>query len=455
MRLTHSFMLVLSLHCVAGAASVAAGPLTRAEAVAEALRVNPVVQRSREDLRGLEGRKREAVADALPSVTFVGSALRYRDPTFLNSPGFDDFPAEFRDMLQVVPANLYDGSLQVRQTVFSFRLGSAIRAARHGLAMGREQVRRTELVVSLNTVLAYNTYLLSLERVRVAEKTHKQKERHLEMARHRRDAGVATDLDVLRSQVDLENQRAQLLRARGQADQARGALNAVMLRPIDAALEPADTLDYVPFDVSLDSVATEALGNRADLRAVRQMEKAYAQFVGVTRADALPRLDLSGNWGYSVRELANFGKADYTRWSASLALTVPIFDGLRTSGRVAQARSDVAKIVQDRIALETQIRLEAKEGLDRLNVARSILEAAQLNVTQAERALDMTQANYNHGAATTLDVLDAQAALSLAESTRLEALYEHANARATLRSVMGRNPLDAAGDAGRRPSAAE
>jgi outer membrane protein TolC len=64
-------------------------------------------------------------------------------------------------------------------------------------------------------------------------------------------------------------------------------------------------------------------------------------------------------------------------------------------------------------------------------------------VTQAQRALDMTQANYNHGAATTLDVLDAQAALSLAESTRLEALYEHANARATLRCVMGRGPLDA------------
>jgi outer membrane protein TolC len=55
----------------------------------------------------------------------------------------------------------------------------------------------------------------------------------------------------------------------------------------------------------------------------------------------------------------------------------------------------------------------------------------------------MTQANYKHGAATTLDVLDAQAALTLAESNRLEALYEHANARATLRYVMARDVLDA------------
>ena len=442
MRLIPTVPLALTLICGAWAAPVVADPLTRAEAVAEALRVNPVVRRSREGLRGLEGRKREAIADALPSVTFVGSALRYRDPTFLNSPGFDDFPAEFRDMLQVTPANLYDGSLQVRQTVFSFRLGSAIRAARHGLAMGREQVRQAELAVGLDAVRAYNAYVLSLERVRVAEKTQKQKERHLEMARHRRDAGVATDLDVLRSQVDLENQRTQLLRARGQAALTRGALNAVMLRPIDALLEPADGLDYVPFDVTLESIVSEALTQRADLRAVTLMEKTYAQFVGVARADILPRLDFTGNWGYQVREVANFGKSDYTRWSANLALTVPVFDGLRTSGRVAQAKSDVAKIAQDRIALETQIRLEAKEGLDRLGVARSILEAAELNVKQAEQALEMTQANYNHGASTTLDVLDAQAALSLAESTRLEALYEHANARATLRCVMGRESLE-------------
>ena len=79
-----------------------------------------------------------------------------------------------------------------------------------------------------------------------------------------------------------------------------------------------------------------------------------------------------------------------------------------------------------------------------LVTAGRVLEAADLNVTQAQKALDMTQANYSLGAATPLDVLDAQAALTLAESLRLEALYAHANARAVLRWVMGRDPLDTA-----------
>ena len=145
-----------------------------------------------------------------------------------------------------------------------------------------------------------------------------------------------------------------------------------------------------------------------------------------------------------MRELGNFGKSEYARWNAALSLTVPVFDGLRTAGRVAQARGDARKITQDRLALDTQIRLEAHEAFERLNTARTVLDASEANVAQARKALDMTQANYNHGAATTLDVLDAQSALTLAESIRIEALHEHADTRATLRYVMGRDPLDPA-----------
>ena len=46
------------------------------------------------------------------------------------------------------------------------------------------------------------------------------------------------------------------------------------------------------------------------------------------------------------------------------------------------------------------------------------------------------------GAATLLDVIDAQAAQTLADSNHLQALYAHANARAMLRFVMAQDPLD-------------
>jgi HAE1 family hydrophobic/amphiphilic exporter-1 len=416
--------------------------LTRAQAVARALEVNPQVQKSVHDIALYKGGVTEAMADALPEVSVTANALRYRDPALLNSSSFDAFPPELRQSLRPVGANLFDGLLYVRQTVYSFKLGGAIRAARLATTLSHEQLRGSRQAVALAAVQAYNEYLLWRERVRVAENSVAQKQQHLEMARNRRAAGVATDLDVLRSQVDLENTRTILLRQKGGADLARGRLNAVMVQPIDNPVEPVDSLAFEPMEVDLETVIREAEANRPEARAAQLNEEIQGELVSVARGERLPRLDLQGAWGWSVREPGNFLTPDYSKWNAALTLSVPVFDGRRSAGRVAQARAEQGKANQDRIALGNRIRLEAKEAVDRLNVAKSVLASAELNVAQAQQALDMTQANYRAGAATTLDVLDAQSALTLAESLRVEALYEHANARASVRYVMARDPLE-------------
>ena len=142
-----------------------------------------------------------------------------------------------------------------------------------------------------------------------------------------------------------------------------------------------------------------------------------------------------------MRDPANFFEPNYRKWSLAVTLKIPVFDGWRTAGKVAQARADRARVGQDRVALETLIDVEAKQAVDRLRVAASVFHAAELNVTQARKAQEMTEANYRLGAATPLDVLDAQAAFTQAEFVRVEALHAHANARAGLRYVMGQDPL--------------
>src|SRR5439155_704817 len=124
-----------------------------------------------------------------------------------------------------------------------------------------------------------------------------------------------------------------------------------------------------------------------------------------------------------------------------VTFAVPLFDGRRTAGRVAQAEAD-RQIVTHRIAaLENQVRLDVQSAWDGVALAERTLTAADLNVSQARRAAEMTEANYRLGAATPLDVLDAQQSRALAESIRNQALFAHANARASLSFMMGRDPL--------------
>jgi outer membrane protein TolC len=427
---------------LATAAPVAAEPLSRAEAVARALERNPAVMRSLADRDGLRGRAKQARADALPEVAVYGTFLRYQDPGFFNSPNIDEFPPEILQAFRPIPSNLWDGYASVRQTLWSFSLGKAIRAAGYAERLGEENVRTARQDTALRAVFAYNAYLLALEQVKVAETVVAQKEKQLEMARNRRGAGVATDLEVLRFEVDLANARTTLLRLGGAADLVRGDLNAVMVEPTDRPVEPTDRLEFADTPADQRAVVREAVASRPEVKAISWNERIYDEAVGIYKADMQPRLDFNGAYGWSTRETENFFEPNYRRWSLAVTLKVPVFDGWRTAGRVAQARADRARVGQDRVALETLIDLEAKQAVDRLRVAASVFRSAELNVAQARRALDMTEANYRLGAATALDVLDAQAALTQAEFVRVEALHAHTNARAGLRYVMGQDPLD-------------
>ena len=418
------------------------GPLSRAQAVAVALAANPEVRQSLEQISLLEGRITEARADALPDVTWTTRMARSRDPGLLNSPNFDQFPPEFRTALSPLPANLFETVADFRQTLFSFKLGKALEAARLARSAGQEDLRRARQSTALDAIRSYNQLLFAIEELRVAQSSVDQKQGHLDVARNRRAAGAATELEVLRAEVDLENQRAELLRAENQVTAARATLNTVMLRPTNALIQPSDTLAIVPITVSFDDAVREAVEARPELETLRLTQQVRDRLIGVAEADAKPRIEFDGGYGFSVRQPQKLFRFDFRRWIAGVTVTVPLFDGYRTAGRVAVARAERDTVTQQIAALENRVRLDVQSAWDTLMLAERTLTAADLNVSQARRAREMTDANYRLGAATPLDVIDAQQALNQAENVRNQALYTHANGRATLRYVMGQDPLD-------------
>jgi HAE1 family hydrophobic/amphiphilic exporter-1 len=422
--------------------SAAAQPLSRAEAVSQALASNPQVKLGLEQVALLEGRITEARADALPDIDWNTIGLRSRDPGLLNSPNFDSFPIEFRDALRPLPGNAFSTSADIRQTLFSFKLGKALEAARLARAGGEHELRRSRQVTSLDAIRAYNQLLFAMEQLRVVQANVQSKQTHLDYARNRRAAGVATELEVLRAEVDLENARAELLRGENDVSAARATLNTVMVRPTSTPIHPTDTLAAAPFAIEFETASKEALSARPELQYLRVQEQVYERLVGVAEGDAKPSVEFNGSYGFAVRRPKNLFTLDYSRWSASVNIAVPLFDGWRTAGRVVQARANKNTVTQQIVALENQIRLEVQNALDALTLADRTMKAAELNVTQARRALEMTEANYKLGAATQLDVTDAQQALRQSENINNLALFTHANARAALRFVMGRDPLE-------------
>ena len=152
-----ALFLLAGIFSVSGIAS--AQPLSRADAVAQALAANPSVKLSLEQVALLEGRIVEEKAAALPDISWNTLAMRSRDPGLLNSPNFDEFPPEFRDALRPLPGNAFSTTADVRQTLFSFKLGKALEAARTARNAGDQDTQRARQLTALDAIRAYNQLL--------------------------------------------------------------------------------------------------------------------------------------------------------------------------------------------------------------------------------------------------------------------------------------------------------
>jgi outer membrane protein TolC len=109
---------------------------------------------------------------------------------------------------------------------------------------------------------------------------------------------------------------------------------------------------------------------------------------------------------------------------------------------VEQAVANQRIVKLARSETEDNIHLQAQTAVDELKRADKTVQAAQASVTEAERVLQLTEQNYRYGAATTLDVQDAQTAVLVARMNLFQSLFDHTVSRAQLRYVMGLDPLE-------------
>ena len=437
-------LLTLFVLCAAGPLTAQEPAITLAEAVRMAVAHHQDVGKARAAADALKGKIREVRAQALPDVQINADAFRLRDPSFLNASGLDKFPAELRDALVPSAVNLFNYSITVKQPLFTQgKVGTALRLANVEAEGALAEIDRAQQDVAINTVKAYYD-LLWAERYRalVAE-TQEQKKRHAEMARTLYRNGVATEVDALRSEVAVSNGAPDLVRAENAIRQARALLNYYIGRPLDFATRLAGDFEEKAWErTNIDELEQEAVRRRPELQRLRIAERSAATQLQLAHAENRMRADFSSSYGISSRLLQNLNDAKFTRWTAAVSFTFPVFDGFKRSGLVWQATANQRAAKLEREKIEQQIRLAIQQGYDELKAASETIAAARANVGQAEKVLTMTQSNYKYGAATTLDVVDAQTAVSVARSNLLRGLHDYSVARANLRWTMGEQPWE-------------
>ncbi len=423
-------------------AGVPVKTLTLEQALAVAAEQNRDIQKAREYQNWVRGRYVQERGAALPRATLSVSNTR----TFDNSMTklFKDFmPADEGNSGETGIGDIFGGrqdvgvaGFSVNQVVFTWgQVGAAVRAAKLGFGVANQQLRRFQQAVEKDVTTAFYDVLVARELAAIARQDLEQRQRHLDETLKRQSAGTATDYDVLAAQVAVENGRPAVIRAENGVRMAREQLRFLLAEPgeVDAAGSLATTIEAAP---PYEQVLASAIEHRPEISEIVGTKGIYGELVTIAKAASKPRVDFSASWGQRRLGLKTIS-ARGTAWNAGLVASIPLFDGWRTKGQVAQAQSDLLRLNFDELKLRDGIRLEVRTALNAVREASEIAGALGGTVAQAEKLLFLAEKGFELGVKTRLEVQDAELNLSSARANLARAQRDYRVARVNLAWVGG------------------
>ena len=444
---------VLFILCLAAGFAGAAGAaeqartgdlLTLEEAVTTALESHPGLAGERERLNELKAQVREAWAAALPVVDATASTVRSQNPGFLNSPNFDDFAGGFDPaFLQPVPVTLYDYGIKLEQTVYAFgKVGKAVQAAKAEQTRVGLEVSSRELEIARDAALAWFKLARADARVLVLDSERESREAQVRQAQDFLEIGTGTRLHYLQAKAALASLKSREIAARGEREIAALELNRAMgLDPaepvrIDAVILSGAGLEDLPDSRHL----LEAAYTRVDLLALEKEREVLGRLRGIEKTGHLPDLNFTGAFGFQAIETGNLTKGDFQNWSAGMFLEWNLYDGGATGARVRQIESRRNRSLMNTEDRKGEIARDLLAGVQRYRSAREAVKAAGEAVTEAEESLRVSTESRQWGAATALDVMEAERVLTEVRFQELDAVTTAMTALVEIRNLVGLMP---------------
>ncbi len=404
--------------------------LTLNTAVEIALRRNRTLLAARQELEVARGKLRESYSAASPNISAHAGYTRLDDVSRIEM-GPSSISIGFEDN--------YSADITLRQPIFhGGAIPAALRIGQLWMLFYEETVRTITDNVIFETASAYYDAILATEMIAVHEQAAAFAEALLADTRRKKDAGIASEYEVLRAEVEVSNSRAELLRAKNAASIATIRLAKTLGIRDYTLLMPTDDLTSLQESVpDPEKAIRSALANRPELRRAETELMLQQQAVLAARSSRSPALD-----AFFTRKWSNPDPHNSTRdawgnaWTAGLAVALPLFD-TALDGKIAQ---EEARLNQVRIRLSEQeeiVALDVRQALANLENSAELVASQKLNLKRAEEGLRLALAGFANNTKTSVEVMDAHTALTRTRALYFQSLHANMTAVLNLKRALG------------------
>jgi len=436
----HKIFLAVTLVLVSGtiAFSQEKMVLTLEKSIELALSQNPYHLATEEQINGAQSQVREAVSNFLPHLSTRGTATLSEKLFALEFPSM--IPGEPPTRIEVDFTRDYQFAFDLSVPLYAGgRLKAGLKQANYNLKSTQEAVRQSRQLTIFNTKRAFYGCLLAREFVRVAELALKDAEDLYKNIKSQYDVGLASQFDLLRSEVRVVNLRPQLIQAKNSYETSMLNLKTLLGMDINTPIEVQGNLVYESVSPDPEESVTQALQNRPEISQLIYQRKITEQMKVIARSQKLPSLALSGQFNFWADRLRLSGDTWDDYYTINLVLNWPIFTGFGPSARMAQADSALREIDLTLKGLRDAVEFDVNQAILKIEEARETLLSQEKNVEQAEESLRIANLNFAEGMVTVLDVSAAQTALTQARVNYSLAVHDYFVAVADYDRAIGAN----------------
>jgi outer membrane protein TolC len=392
-------------------------PLSLRDAIDEAFQNSPRLQQQESALEEAQWKKTESLAGFLPHISASANHLldkkyAYLDVSLTGSGPPLSFP-------QVIPTTTYtlDAALPLFDGLSNV---NHYRAAGEFAEASRHEFHWAQFRLEREVVLAYYRALGAKVLQEVAEHNLRNLEDHLKDVQAFKKAGVSTNYDVLRVEVQVSEARSAVLDAVDNVQITLNRLGEVLGRSTETR-ELGGELPVLP--PTLAAQAPTAPEKRDDLEALAGKAGGLGRLQAADSSYLVPHIGMFGEfqkYNNRTNDVWNSG-AFRSSYMVGFGLSWNLFDGM---GSIAKSKESIEQKVQAEKALEIA-RIHSQEDLDfwhrKYLYYCSVFSSRQSDVEKAREAVRLAREGRRVGTRTNTDLLDAEGDFYRAEAGAVNA----------------------------------
>lgn len=407
--------------------------LTLDKAISIALEQNRDVLIAGEDRSRADEQIAEARSGAFPQLSFSAQYVRNLKVPVLFLPPGPLFGNTTELAFPIGSNNSYQGGLTLTQALYSHQVNVALDIANTYKNLSDAGYMSTKQSVVLQVKKAFYGVLLMQKLVDANRQELDMVKANYENVQALYNHGQAAEFDLLRAEVQVANTEPVVISTENSLILAVNGLKSLLSIPLDSnvVIEGDFMFKEVPRSV-LDQGARDAMTSNPSLQQLAFQETMLDQNISVERSGYFPSVFAFGSYEWQTQD-NTFQVSNYL-WakmlSIGLTLSWDIFDGFRTPARVEQAKIDLKKVQYTLLKAEEGVTIQIQSARLRMDEAKRRIEGQEKNIEQAKKAVSIAETRYKNGVGTQLELLDAQVAMTLAQTNYAQAIYDYLVAKA-------------------------